>query len=223
MASCIFLDVGNTNTKWKFKGENYSLPSKNFELSLLPDASKIWASNVSRKCFALDSDHVTFLESQKQYKSLVNGYFDPKTLGPDRWFSMIASYEISQGKSYILIDFGSAITIDVVRESGAHLGGVIFPGLKKIRDTFNNFPILSKVNIGEIGQSTEKAWTIGTLNLIVNTINIKIKELKINLPDASIFLTGGGYKDIQAYLEFEYDYHQNLVLDGLEFFVDSMR
>jgi len=223
MVSHIFLDIGNTNTKWKFNGDYSLVSSKDFELSELPDTSKIWASNVSQKRFEVVGDHVTFLESQKQYKSLINAYDDYKSLGSDRWFAMIASYEISYGKGYLLIDLGTAITIDAVSKSGTHLGGFIFPGLKKVRETFNNFPISSNINVGEIGQSTEKAWTIGTLSLIVNTINKKIKELKINLPEAPIFLTGGGYQELQGFFDFEHDYHQNLVLDGLEFFVDSMR
>jgi len=222
MLSSILVDIGNTNTKWKFEEEYFILPTENFELDLLPNCSKIWVSNVSSKSFNTNKLHVSFVLSQKRYKSLTNAYNDPESLGCDRWLGMIACHEASRGKNFILLDIGTAITIDIVNNSGNHLGGLIFPGLNKLRGCFNNFPVSSDKNIDQIGQSTEEAWTIGTLNLIVNAINHKTRELKAKFPDALIFLTGGGYSDIKEFLEFDHSYHENIVLDGLEFYVNNM-
>jgi len=223
MLSSILVDIGNTITKWKFEGNYFVLPTEKFEFDMLPNCSKIWVSNVSSKSFNIKKLHVGFVLSQKRYKSLTNAYNDPESLGCDRWLAMIACYEASRGKNFILLDIGTAITIDVVNNSGNHLGGVIFPGLKKVRGCFNNFPVSSDINIDQIGQSTEKAWTIGTLNLIVNAINHKIRELKDKFPDSLILLTGGGYFEIQKFIEFDHSYHENLVLDGLELYVNNMR
>jgi len=222
MRNSILVDIGNTNTKWKFEENYFILPTENFEFGKLPSCSKIWVSNVSSKSFNTKNCHVDFVESHDRYKSLINAYKDFKLLGCDRWFGMIASYEASQGKSFILVDIGTAITIDIVNQFGTHLGGLIFPGLKKVRECFNNFSISSDKNIDQIGLSTEEAWTIGTLNLIVNAVNYKIRELKVKFPDALIFITGGGYFEILEFLEFDHSYHENLVLDGLEFYVNNM-
>jgi len=222
MHSRILLDIGNTRTKWKFEGKFFELNTENFKLEKLPKSSNIWVSNVSNKALDVNNKFIHFVESQEKYKSLINAYDNPQSLGPDRWVGMIASYEFSQGKSFIMIDIGSAITIDIVNQSGIHQGGLIFPGLKKIRECFNNFPISSNINIDKIGQSTEAAWTIGTLSLIVNTINLKVRELNTNCPHALIFLTGGGYPEIQDFLKFDHSYHKNLVLDGIEFFANNM-
>jgi len=222
MQSRIFVDIGNTNTKWKFGGKYFLLPTAEFKLGKLPDCSKVWVSNVSSRHFDLNNPIISFVESQEKYKTLKNAYTSPKSLGCDRWLGLIASYEISEGKSFILIDIGTAITIDAVDKNGVHQGGLIFPGLEKIRQTFTNFQLSLIRNINAIGRSTEDAWTIGTLNLLVNLINQKVKELKSLLPDASIFLTGGGYSQIQDYLKFDHDYRENLVLDGLEFFADNV-
>jgi len=222
MHSRVLLDIGNTQTKWKFGDQYFVLPTQEFELDRLPESSDIWVSSVSSKSFDFEKPHITLAESREKYKLLINGYKDPKLLGSDRWLGMIACYETSREKNFILLDIGTAITIDIINNSGNHLGGLIFPGLKKIRECFNNFPISSEKNIDQIGQSTEKAWTIGTLNLIVNAINHKIRELKVKFPDALIFLTGGGYSEIKEFLEFDHSYHENLVLDGLEFYVNNM-
>jgi len=222
MQGNILVDIGNTNTKWKFEENYFVLPTENFDFCKLPSCSKIWVSNVSSKSYNTKKSNVGFVLSQKRYKSLINSYTDSESLGCDRWLGMIACYETSYGKSFILLDIGTAITIDIVNKSGNHLGGLIFPGLKKIRECFDNFSISSSKNIEKIGQSTEEAWTIGTLNIIVNAINHKIGELKVKFPDALIFLTGGGYAEIQEFLEFDHSYHENLVLDGLELYVNNM-
>ena len=222
MNSPIFLDIGNTNAKWRFEGDYYEVPIAEFSFDKLPKTSKIWVSNVSPNLAIKSQSNISFVESQEKYKSLINSYKNPKNLGVDRWLIMIATYELSLGKEFIVVDIGSAVTIDLVDNSGLHLGGVIFPGLFKIRNTFNYFPVEKEIKLKDIGESTKQAWSIGTLGLIVNGINQKIHELKQNMPYAKIYLTGGGYLEIQEFLKFDHSYHENLVIDGLEFYVNNM-
>ena len=212
----------STKTKWKFEGSYFLSSTDNFEFGKLPECSKIWISNVSTRSFKLNNPDVTYIKSQARYKSLTNIYNNPSLLGTDRWLGMISSYEMSQGKGFILLDIGTAITIDAVNKEGTHQGGLIFPGLDKLRLTFNNFQVSSITSISEVGQSTEDAWTIGTLSLIVNSINQKVNKLKLDLPDSLIFITGGGYLQIRDFLEFDHDYKENIVLDGLELYADNV-
>ena len=220
MPNFIFLDIGNTNTRWKYKNKYFSLPSKDFNFNKLPKSSQIWVSSVSKLAHDLRNSCANFAHSQEKYKSLTNAYSDTKSLGSDRWLAMITSYEISENNSFIMVDIGTAVTIDAVDRTGKHLGGLIFPGLEKTRESFDFFPVTSIRDLNGLGQSTKEGWTIGTLSIIINTINLKIKELKIELPDASIFITGGGYHSIYKFLEFDYAYHENLVLDGLELYAN---
>ena len=222
MNSFIYLDIGNSNTKWKYKDEYFEVATSEFSFDKLPKSSKIWTSNVSSNFVIKRKSYISIVESQKKYKSLVNSYKEHKYLGSDRWLAMMASYELSLGEGFIVVDIGTAITIDYVDNFGIHLGGLIFPGLERIRKSFSAFPIYSQEKIYGVGKSTEEAWTIGTLCLIVNTLNQKISELKNKLPNLSIYLTGGGYLEIKNFLEFDHYYHEYLVLDGLEFFADNM-
>jgi len=222
MNNYIYLDIGNSNVKWKFNGKYFEVPTNEFILDDLPKSSKIWISNVSSSFVLESKSNFSLVESQKRYKSLVNSYEKPNMLGSDRWLAMIASYEINQAKGFILIDIGTAITIDVVDNTGLHLGGVIFPGLSKIRDTFDHFPVSKEAKKNEIGQTTKEAWSIGTLDLVVNGINRKVHDIKINEPDLDIYLTGGGVSDLEKFLDFSYFYHKNLVLDGLELFANNV-
>ena len=220
MPSSILVDIGNTNTKWKFDGNYFTLPTENFEFEKLPESSKVWVSNVSKIPFEISANSVTFVNAQDKYKTLINAYSNPKSLGCDRWLGMIASYEMLKEKSFVLVDIGTAITIDIVNKSGVHLGGLIFPGVDKLRQTFDNFPVSSSGFINSLGRSTQEAWSNGTLSLVVNTINQKIKEIKNEIPNISVFITGGGYLGLQSFLDFDHVYHKNIVLDGLQFYVD---
>jgi len=222
MNSFIYLDIGNSNAKWKYRDEYFEEPTNEFSFDKLPKSSKIWASNVSSNFVIKQKSNISIVESQAKYKSLVNSYKKPRSLGSDRWLAMIASYELSLGEGFIVIDIGSAVTIDLVDNSGLHQGGVIFPGLVKIRNTFEHFPVEKEINLNEIAQSTKKAWSIGTLDLIVNGINQKIHELKQKTPYAKIYLTGGGFEDIKKLINFPYIYNKNLVLDGLELFANNV-
>ena len=222
MNDSIYLDIGNSNTKWKYKGKYFTSPTNEFKLDKLPKTSKIWISNVSSSFVVKSNLNISFVESQKRYKSLINSYEEPNMLGSDRWLAMIASYEINPDKGFILVDIGTAVTIDLVDNSGLHIGGVIFPGLDKIRQTFDNFSVLSTGCINALGKSTREAWGNGTLSLVVSTINQKIRETKNEIPDISVFITGGGYLGLKNFLEFDHSYHENLVLDGLEFYVNNM-
>ena len=56
-------------------------------------------------------------------------YDNPKEVGADRIANAVAAFELFR-KGLIIIDFGTAITFDVVSESGEYIGGVIFPGIQ---------------------------------------------------------------------------------------------
>jgi len=222
MNNCIYLDIGNSNAKWKYKDKYFKTSINEFNLDDLPESSEIWMSNVSSNFLFNKKDNILLVESQKRYKSLVNSYKEPNMLGSDRWLAMIASYEISSSVGFIVVDIGSAVTIDLVNKSGLHLGGVIFPGLLKIRNTFDHFLVSEDVDINDISQSTIGAWSIGTMGILANGINQKIQNIKASEPGANIFLTGGGFEDVKKFLDFSYYYHKNLVLDGLELYVNNV-
>ena len=157
MDSYIYLDIGNSNAKWKFEDEYFEVPTNEFNLEKLPKSSKIWVSNVSSNFTIKSKSFISLVKSQKRYKSLINSYLPPHLLGSDRWLAMIAAYEKSPQKGFVVLDIGTAITFDYVNNIGAHQGGLIFPGLAKIRNTIDQFQIKKVGDINNLGQSTEDA------------------------------------------------------------------
>jgi type III pantothenate kinase len=61
-----------------------------------------------------------------------NGYEDYTRLGMDRWLALVAGYDLCR-KACVVIDLGTAVTVDYVDASGQHLGGYIAPGSKLLR------------------------------------------------------------------------------------------
>lgn len=69
------------------------------------------------------------LTSLPELGGLSNGYEQPQQLGVDRWLALLGASERAQGDA-IVIDAGSAITLDLLSRRQGHLGGAILPGLQ---------------------------------------------------------------------------------------------
>lgn len=84
---------------------------------------------VTRALGKVASCPVRFIRATTPYEPLVIGYEQPWRLGADRWVAMVGAFAITRGKHDVLVvDVGTALTADLVRRDGQHLGGVIVPG-----------------------------------------------------------------------------------------------
>jgi type III pantothenate kinase len=79
-----------------------------------------------RKYFALDP----FILQAGVKTGLRIGYRNPLEVGPDRIANAVAAAHLYPERNLIIIDFGTATTIDVVRGGRDYLGGIILPGLR---------------------------------------------------------------------------------------------
>ena len=221
MSNSIFIDIGNSYAKWKYKDKYFKSYTNDFDFSELPNATRVWSSNVSHRTFKEYEHDIFTIVAQKKYKLLQNSYRNPDQLGSDRWLAMIASFEINQNNNFVVLDIGTAVTIDFVL-SGSHQGGLILPGLSHIRSTFNSFSLKETDGLDVLGSSTEEAWSIGTIYMLTSAINKKIQMILKQHPNTSVYVSGGGFNSLKDYLEFPHIYHENLVLDGIEFFAEYM-
>ena len=143
------------------------------------------------------------------------GYTEPDTLGVDRWLAAIAAYQ-RYGGAVLVVDAGSAITIDLVGPQGQHLGGYICPGLRLMREAL--WQGTDRVQVDEIeplnmlvpGACTTDAVNRGCLLTAVASI----EKLASQYP-ASIVITGGDASQIAGALSLAADHVPDLVLDGL--------
>lgn len=121
---------------------------------------------------------------------------NPERVGVDRLLNALAAYKRTK-TSTIIIDFGTAITFDIVSKKGEFLGGLMLPGIKTSVYALNKqTAFLPRVDIkkpsGIIGQNTEEAILAGIYNGTVGaTIHI-LKEIHMEFKDIKCTIATGG-------------------------------
>jgi type III pantothenate kinase len=121
---------------------------------------------------------------------------NPREVGADRLVNAVAAYDRIQG-ACVVVDFGTAITYDVVSEAGEYLGGIISPGAEiSIDALYERAAKLPKVELAEprslIGKSTVDAIRSGIAYGYAGQVEGILRRLRDELgPDLKVILTGG--------------------------------
>ena len=142
----LLVDIGNTRTKYTVEqqGKLSVIQTKRNE-----DINQQWLENItfSVKTIIIASvseEHLVdvFLayakknsieffnvESESKRFGVTSSYQAPRTLGVDRWLTLLAANFIYSNENILIVDAGTATTIDLLDKSGKHLGGWILPGI----------------------------------------------------------------------------------------------
>ncbi len=221
---CLLVDVGNTAIKWRLDDETNSAIIKEFNITQLPKADKIFVSCVG-DCHILDGlNNTHVVKTERTFKSLECGYQTPSTLGADRWLAMLASIEHYPKQNLLIIDTGSALTFDLVLANGKHQGGLIMPGLSVLRRSFAQFSnSAQQLSLGLTANNTQEGWLIGTSQMLMSVINTQIEQHLDNDGDLIVVLTGGDAKVVALKLHYQVELHQNLVLEGLSSYAQTYK
>jgi len=130
-------------------------------------------------------------------------YPKPKSIGPDRLANAIA-VKHHFGAPAIVVDFGTAVTFDVVNQHGNYIGGIIAPGLAAMTDYLHEkTALLPRIKIREVsqvvGKSTKQAMLIGTVHGYRGLVSELIAELRRELRTRRLpVVATGGYAKLIA-------------------------
>lgn len=146
----LLLDAGNTRLKWALaQGDAWldqgaapidDLSSLREAFAALPPPGHILASNVAGEavaeriraaCAAWDC-RVEFVAAQVEQCGVRNGYAQPGQLGSDRWAALIAAWA-QLHTACLVVNCGTATTVDALSGDGEFFGGLILPGLDMMR------------------------------------------------------------------------------------------
>jgi type III pantothenate kinase len=123
-------------------------------------------------------------------------YDNPYEVGADRLANAVAAYD-RVGDTCVVVDFGTAITYDVVSSAGEYLGGIITPGAEiSIDALYERAAKLPKIEIAEpralIGKSTVEAIRSGIAFGFAGQVEGIVRRLRDELgADTHVILTGG--------------------------------
>ncbi len=148
-------------------------------------------------------------------------YPQPDTIGPDRLANAVAARH-RFGAPVVVVDFGTAVTFDVVNARGDYVGGIIAPGLAAMTDYLHEkTALLPRIRIREfkraIGKSTEEAMLVGAVHGYRGLVRGLIADLKreLRVRRLPVIATGGYAKLIAAQLPEISAVAPDLTLEGL--------
>jgi type III pantothenate kinase len=122
-------------------------------------------------------------------------YDEPRNVGADRLANAIGAYDLYGGPT-IVVDFGTANTVDAVSMKGEYLGGAIFPGIEISLDAlFARAAMLRRVELvapkNVIGKSTIEAIQSGAVYGFSGQIDALVERFEAELGPSTVVATGG--------------------------------
>ncbi|TLU64705.1 type III pantothenate kinase [Thalassotalea litorea] len=242
----IFVDVGNSRIKICQLSDNQQMRLSSFQSQSVSESEalrfislhhpdKVLVSAVSNEefCHSLqllcERERIGFkrLMTAKCEHDVQVGYSQPTQLGIDRWMAIIGASQLSPGENLLVIDAGTATTLDLVSADKKHLGGWITPGVAMmISSLYSNTTQVDGVfsipdNLG-FADNTSDNVNHGCWAMTVAAIEFAQKQAaRSNIEIDTILITGGNGKALMPYLDKNASYHQNLIFVGMSQFIDN--
>ena len=248
--SLLAIDIGNTNIKIaQFKGKrilkkwqltthkDWSVRScqiylkKLFRLkrgispqeikaiilcSVVPQLNPIFKKSL----FKIFNKNVSIL-GEDILAPIKNLYKKPKQVGQDRLANAVAAVN-KYGTPIIILDFGTALTFDVVSDAGEYIGGIIIPGLElSLQALIEKAQLLPKINLDTpkmlLGRETISSMKSGIVYGYSFMIEGFLRLLKRGMnKEPMVIATGGAARLISRYCRSIKRIERNLTLEGLE-------
>lgn len=207
------LDAGNSGIKWAIKWQgkgNWSEINKlkHTEVDNIPKILKkkkikvrqILVSSVveqtEQKLRELELEPQPFFSNTGQINPVLLAYETPKTLGIDRYLACLGARIQSRDCGVVVIDAGTACTIDLMDAKRIYHGGVIMPGLRLFEQGLKNYAkALPEVgrNLPEDypGKSTQECLKWGITGSFLGAIRYHMNRMAESLDDPVFYATGG--------------------------------
>ncbi len=231
------LDAGNSRIKWRLVDETGQVGARGHvdrAAGLVEEAAEWGRLDLVRVCSVRSRDENTaianwaadlnvacrFARVEQSWGPVRNQYKDVSRLGVDRWLAMVAAY-VREGSACMIVDAGTAITVDVVSKDGLHLGGYILPGLELMRSSLEQN---TAIRLGDprfsdtmaLGHSTDAAVNNGANGAAIGAIEVAMNQLGDEAGSMKLFVSGGDAELIHRLLpDFAPQIVQELVFEGL--------
>ena len=149
---------------------------------------------------------------------------EPQSVGLDRLAGAVGANRLKRSdQPAIVVDLGSATTIDVVSADGAFLGGAILPGMsmaaRALHDLTDALPLIAPDDSAQppaLGISTSGAIRSGLYWGAIGAIKELVKQLSRDMtPPPRLLLTGGGAESVVGHLGVDALHVPHLVLQGI--------
>lgn len=231
----LLIDAGNSRCKWARVGQGaftHSGVVNNCEWALLqqsfaalPPPSRVIVSNVAGAQVAQElrmlcghwKVSVEFVVAVREQCGVRNRYDDPGSLGSDRWSALLAAWRRMR-KACLVVNCGTATTVDALSDEGEFLGGLIMPGITLMRQSLLQGTAQLRDESGHVQdfpRNSQDAIHSGVLRATLGAIQFQY-GLLLAQGAAGCVLSGGAANQILEHLGMPVVYADNLVLEGLQ-------
>jgi len=232
----LLLDVGNSRIKWaQVQGKawlqqgvvgNTEWLALQHAFAALPPPARILASNVAgeameqrlRAVCAQWQCPLEFVTASAASCGVRNGYEQAARLGSDRWAALIAAWNQIQG-ACLVVNCGTATTVDALSAQGEFLGGLILPGVGLMQHSLatNTAQLIAEQGVlQDFPRNTADAIHSGMLRATIGAIQHQFGLLQARDGTVGCLLGGGAAGVVQPYLNLPSERRDNLVLQGLQ-------
>lgn len=238
----LVIDAGNTRIKWRFGGgavESLVHRGQDDLRTVLRAAwdtrpqpaaihvASVAGEGVSEAIRAAARDcwpelGVVFLASRAECCGVRVAYAQPGRFGVDRLAALVAARAREAARPVVVVDAGTAVTVDALDAEGRHLGGLIMPGLRLLFESLG----AGTAEVGAPGAatwpeggeglqaSTEAGVAAGARCMFVGGVLWAI-DMALGVSGAKVYLTGGDAGILAAALGPEAVLLPDLVLEGV--------
>jgi len=243
----LLIDLGNSRLKWaQHEAGRWRTDAALLETEdMAPLLDRLWSGMTAPRqvvvCSVSDPRRLQTLEqwvrarwsmvprvirSQAQQLGVRNLYREPEQLGADRWAALIGARGMTSSAACV-VDCGTAVTVDALSAQGEFLGGVIFPGLRLLRDGLARGTVGVRITDGSdadcLARSTADGVAAGTLFGLVGAVERLIHEYRRTLgATMQVLLTGGDGPQLVPRLSVAVTPVPDLVLKGLARIADTL-
>lgn len=226
----LLIDAGNTRIKWALvRGGEWVqhgvLPTGRADelpqcFSAIRGVRQIWVSNVAGEEVArhirnIGTEQFHFVVAREMQCGVRNGYADPSQLGSDRWVALIAAWRLIGG-SCLVVNSGTATTIDALSATGEFIGGVILPGVDLMQRALCGAAAHLKPAQGMYAafpRNTADALFSGAIQASCGAI--QRQHALLGDDNAPVMLSGGAAAQLHAHINLPVRMVDNPVLQGL--------
>ena len=242
MSPILVIDVGNSRMKWGLRGtrgwlaqgttpnseigalsvrdwHNLPRPARAVGVNVAGEASRVRIeAQLARWRVAPE-----WLAATESACGVTNRYARPAQLGADRWASLVAAWRRSTATDLfppacVVVNAGTAVTIDALDADGVFHGGLILPGMRLMLQALAENTSGLKIPAGEFNafpDNTADALYSGAMQAVCGAIELMRREIDTNTAHVRCYLAGGAAPEIAQHLNPPVEIVEDLVLEGV--------
>jgi len=194
-------------------------------VSVVPQYNKIWTTELNKRGIT----SIRFLNAATVARSLLEISYKPLgSLGADRIAGALGAVCLFPEKNRIVIDAGTAITVNAVSKKNEFLGGMIFPGpAALLQALYERTSLLPKLKLtsgkNAIGRTTSECMRLGVLHQSAGGIESAVRSIikGLSWKNYEIAATGGGWRSIEKLISLPARYEPELAAEGANYWLEK--